>query len=142
MDEQLNFKIADALMTMPEMGEYAFSPVHAKSINLPIYVERTGQLPDGGHQVYALDNVKLDVIIRSGKLSVVDTFAYILNVSPLSSRTIWAAVTDIKATPDEPDPIIALHCEDRAQDTMGRTVMHFVNESEMRAFVAKVEAGK
>ncbi len=135
---QLNLKTADALVTMPRLREPAFSPVHFKSINMYIFVRRTGELPDGSHQVYALDMKKLRII--SGQATRVRaTFTYVLSLSPLAPKTIWAVVTDIDATKDEPDPIVAIHASGMAQHTVGKTVIHFVDEGRMRDFVRMVE---
>ena len=133
----LNFKTANALLTMPERKEYAFSSVHYNNLNLETYARRMGEMPDGSHQVYALDSDKLDVIIQhpDGPVKVVNVFTYTLCISPMSPRKIWAVVTDIGTTVPVFDPLIALHAEDRAHETMGRTVFHFVDEKAMKEFV-------
>ena len=136
---ELNLKTSDALLTMPKLREFAFCPVHHSGINLCTFLERTGGLPDGSHQVYALDTVKLDVLINYSQPRILDTFAYTLNVSPISPRTVWAVVTSIPAAaPEEPDPIIALHAPGMAERTVGLTVVHFVDEGRMKDFANKI----
>ena len=136
---ELNLKTADALVTMPKLREFAFSPVRAESVNLLIFVKRTGSLPDGTHQVYALDQHKLRVIgARASR--VIGTFEYVLSVSPLAPRKIWAAVIDIPATSNQPDPLIEIHAAEMAERTIGTTVIHFLDEGRMRDFVVGVSA--
>ena len=127
MDE-LNFRVADALVSMPKHKESAFSVVAGEVIDPVIFVRRFQTLPDSGPQVYAINPETL------GKFKAYDvkaTFTYTLCVSPMAPRSIEAVVLNTAGA----DPLVEAHAPEFADLARGCTVLHFTDADAMRGFV-------
>ena len=137
----LNMKVADTLRTMPDHKETAFATVSMHHIDLPLFVMRHGTVPDGEEQIYSFDRPALKQIaqrLMPEEKTVISSFEYTLNVSPMSPRRIFAlmlASRNRKGT----DPLIGLHAPEFARDTENNFVLHFTDEASMHSFVCSLE---
>ena len=128
MSDELNSRVADALLSMPKHNESAFCVVAGESINEVIYATRFRCFPDGGPQVYAVAPSLLGHFHAYGIRAM---FTYTLCVSPMAPVEVDAVVLD---TPGS-DPLVPLHAPECADMAEGYSVIHFVDREAMSAFV-------
>ena len=125
---ELNFRVADALVSMPKHGEAAFSVVSGELVDAAMFMKRFRTVPDGGPQVYAINQTMLD---RFRAYGVKATFRYTLCVSPMAPLTIDAVVLATTGN----DPLVPLHAPEFAALAHGCSVIHFTQSGAMRGFV-------
>jgi len=129
MSDTLNHRVADALRSMPMHNEFAFSVVAGNMIDPVLFATRFQTLPDGEPQVYALDAPRLECFKA---YEITSTFTYTLCVSPMAPMQVYAVVLNTKGS----DPLVPLHAPEFASVAQQRSVIHFVDEAAMRAFVS------
>ena len=127
---ELNFRVADALLSMPKHNEAAFCVVAGESINLGIFAARFGCFPDGGPQVYAISPSNLERLRGDGILA---TFAYTLCVSPMAPVEVFAVVLNTKGS----DELVQLHAPEYTELANGHLVLHFIDRDAMNTFMDK-----
>ena len=128
MSDELNYRVADALLSMPKHSESAFCVIPAESIDPVLFARRFRTLPDGGPQVYALSPSRLELFRGFG---IASAFTYTLNVSPMAPVQIHAVVLNTKGS----DPLVQLHAPEFAYMARQHLVIHFTNQEAMLAFI-------